>query len=103
MHDNMESLLENYEFLLELTKASPSQQQKMLKNATKDQLQAVADGISICVKQKLKPAEDVKKGTRNWKRAVAVLKKNSKLLTPILASVLCTLLREALHYLYNME
>ncbi len=100
----MERILNNYEFLLELAQAKQSERKELIDKAREEQILAVIDCVKLCKKHNIAlVGGDILKRQRRWKRAVSVLKKNSKLLSPALVAVLCTLLREALFYLYNME
>jgi len=100
----MERIINNYDFLLELVQSKSPEQKTLLDKATPQQVLAVIDCVKLCDKVKLSSQDQgVFKRQRRWKRAVSVLKRNSKLLTPALVTVLCTLLREALFYMYNME
>lgn len=100
----MERIVNHYNFLLELAQSKQADRNDILEKAKPEQILAVLECIKLCEKQniELKNAKLFKK-QRHWKRAVSLLKKNSKLLTPTLVTILCTLLREALFYLYNME
>lgn len=100
----MERILNNYDFLLELVQSKHSERKKILEDAKPEQILAVIDCVKLSKRHNIAlGGADIIKRQRRWKRAVSVLKKNSKLLTPTLVAVLCTLLREALIYLYNME
>lgn len=100
----MERIVNHYNFLLDLAQSKQADRKDILEKAKPEQILAVLECIKLCEKQNitLKGAELFKR-QRHWKRAVAVLKKNSKLLTPALVTILCTLLREAIFYLYSME
>lgn len=100
----MERVLQNYDFLIALAKSSGRKQNKLLDDATPEQILSVIDCVSLYTKQKAKvPELNILRGAKRWKRAVVILKKNRKLVPPVIASVISALIREALHYLYNME
>ncbi len=101
----MERIVNNYDFLLELAKSKPRKQKVLLDNATPEKILAVIDCVKLCDKHQPGSSSGlgIIKRQRRWKRAVSILRKNSKLLTPALVTILCTLLREALFYVYNME
>lgn len=101
----MARIVNNYEFLLQLAQSHTRKQKELLEKATPEQILAVIDCVKLCDKHNLSLSSGlgVIKRQRRWKRAVSVLKKNSKLLTPALVTILCTLLREALLYVYSME
>lgn len=100
----MERIVNNYDFLLALSKSSRKQQVKILHNASPEQIIAIIDCVKLHSKQKGSvPETHILRQQKRWKRAVLVLKQNAKLLTPVLVSVLCALLREALFYIYTME
>ncbi len=100
----MERIVNNYDFLLDLVQSKSPEQRKLLDEATPQQVLAVIDCVKLCDKLELSPPGlNVFKRQKRWKRAVSVLKRNSKLLTPALVTILCTILREALFYMYSME
>lgn len=96
--------MNNYDFLLRLAQSKSRSQKALLDNATPEQILAVIDCVKLCEKQKISASGlGIVKRQRNWRRAVSILRKNGKLLTPALLTILCSLLREALFYIYNME
>lgn len=100
----MERILNNYDFLVDLVQSKPDKIKDLLDSAKPEQILAVIDCLKLCKRNSIPSSKlDICKRQRRWKRAVSVLKKNSNLLTPALASILCTLLREAILYLYSME
>lgn len=100
----MERVLQNYDFLLELAESNYRKQREMLGVATREQVLSVIDCVKLCSAQATGVPEIViLTKTRRWKRAVLLLKKHCKLLSPILLSILCTLFREVAHYMYTME
>lgn len=100
----MERVLNNYDFLLELVQSKQEEKKTLLDGATPEQVLALIDCVKLCDKHKISSGKlKVLKQQKRWKRAVSLLKKNSKLLTPALVAILCTILREGLFYLYNME
>lgn len=101
----MERIVNNYDFLLDLAKSPQNKQKQLLDSATPEQVLAVIDCVGLCEKHQPGSAKKLTiiKRQRKWKRAVSVLRKNSKLISPLLLSILCTLLREAIFYIYTME
>jgi len=100
----MERIVNNYDFLLSLSKSSAKKQVKILHNASPEQILAVIDCVKLHSKQGTAiPGTHILGRQKRWKRAVSILKQNAKLLSPVLVSVLCALLREALFYVYTME
>lgn len=99
----MERIVNNYDFLLDLAQANARKQKLLLDNATPEQVLAVIDCVKLCDKHKPGSTKDlaILRRQRRWKRAVSVLKKNSKLVSPVLLTIICTLLREALFYVYS--
>lgn len=98
----MERILKNYDFLLQLAQTKTQDQKQLLDGATSEEILAVIDCIKFC-EERLPKTLGVYKRQKRWRRAVSLLKRNSKLLTPALVTALCTILREALFYIYNME
>lgn len=100
----MERIVNNYDFLVQLVQSKSQEQKQLLDGATPTQVLAVIDCVKLCDKHKISAGDlKVLKRQKRWKRAVSILKKNSKLLTPTLVAILCTILREGLFYMYNME
>ncbi len=101
----MDRIVNNYDFLLALAQAPSRKQKQLIDNATPEQVLAVIDCVRLCDKHQPGASKDlgILRRQRRWKRAVAVLRKNSKLISPVLLSIICTLLREALFYVYSME
>lgn len=101
----MDRIISNYEFLLDLAQTPTRKQKIMLDNATPEQVLALIDCVKLCDKQMPGSTKDlaILRRQRHWKRAVSILRKNSKLISPLLVSIICALLREALFYVYTME
>lgn len=101
----MDRIVNNYDFLVDLAQASTRNQKHLLDTATPEQVLAVIDCVKLCDKHQPGSAKDlaILRKQRRWKRAVSILRKNRKLISPVLLSIICTLLREALFYVYTME
>lgn len=90
-------------YLSELINASPRRKRQLLQSADDDQIRAILHCIETWSKSSIAERNPILRREKRWKRLVRVLKRNRKLLSPLLISVLCAILREVLHTLYNME
>lgn len=98
----MDLIAQNYQFLLQLVAAPQKKQLKLLNTATPQEIQAVVDCVRLCTTNQVPGITNIR-GKLRWKRAVYILKRNRTLLKPALLAVLIGIVREAVHFVYDMS
>lgn len=96
----MDVIAVHYNFLLDLVAAEPTKQHELLDKASAGEVLAVVECVKLCTKNQV-PGKANIRGKVRWKRAVHILKRNRTLLKPALLAIVCALVREAIHSIYE--